>query len=275
MQRVPHVVTFAAATALLASATARAVPPAPIHAYDFTTGVNDSAGSAHGQLLGGATIQDGALFTDGINDYVQFPIKLIPTEGPFTVALRFKTLTIPTTWMDLISQGCSECGAFYLGRAINGQWRYWHDNNSIPTGVQYPTDGTWHHVAVSYTPKGLSRLFVDGVNVRTFPSPDVSNQGDNTRLARQFMTAEEYHNGLIDDLLIFNTALSTDEIAFLADRCPGDVDENSLVDAVDLAIVLSRWGDAPKDYPRADTNRDGVIDAVDLATVLGSWGSCP
>lgn len=124
-------------------------------------------------------------------------------------------------------------------------------------------------------PKGLSRLFVDGVNVRTFPSPEVSNQGDNTRLARQFMTAEEYHNGLIDDLLIFNTALSADEIALLANRCPGDVDENSLVDAVDLAIVLSRWGDAPKDYPRADANRDGVIDAVDLATVLGSWGSCP
>ncbi|MFM1824290.1 MAG: hypothetical protein RI967_2556 [Planctomycetota bacterium] len=57
--------------------------------------------------------------------------------------------------------------------------------------------------------------------------------------------------------------------------CPADVDENSLVDGVDLAIVLSRWGTLPTDYPRADTNGDGTVDGSDLATLLSGWGACP
>ena len=60
-----------------------------------------------------------------------------------------------------------------------------------------------------------------------------------------------------------------------APLCPGDIDENTLVDGVDLAIVLSRWGTNPKDYPRADTNGDGTVDGADLAQVLGTWGACP
>ena len=57
--------------------------------------------------------------------------------------------------------------------------------------------------------------------------------------------------------------------------CLGDIDENTLVDGVDLAIVLGRWGTNPKDYPRADTNGDSVVDGADLAQVLSNWGACP
>lgn len=57
--------------------------------------------------------------------------------------------------------------------------------------------------------------------------------------------------------------------------CTADIDENSTVDGVDLAIILGRWGTNPKDYPRADTNDDGVVDGVDLAAVLNGWGNCP
>lgn len=56
--------------------------------------------------------------------------------------------------------------------------------------------------------------------------------------------------------------------------CAGDADANGVVDAIDLAIVLARWGSAPKDYPRADANVDGTIDAQDLAAVLSAWGPC-
>ena len=56
--------------------------------------------------------------------------------------------------------------------------------------------------------------------------------------------------------------------------CAGDADENAIVDAIELAIVLARWGSAPKDYPRADANGDGVVDAQDLSAVLSAWGPC-
>ncbi|MFM7259065.1 MAG: LamG-like jellyroll fold domain-containing protein [bacterium] len=68
---------------------------------------------------------------------------------------------------------------------------------------------------------------------------------------------------------------TTDGFAACAPPCPGDIDENSIVDGIDLAIILSRWGTNPKDYPRADTNDDGTVDGADLAQVLGMWGACP
>lgn len=57
-------------------------------------------------------------------------------------------------------------------------------------------------------------------------------------------------------------------------ECAADVDGNRVADAIDLAVVLARWGTAPKDYPRADANLDGLVDATDLAIVLSGWGPC-
>ena len=57
--------------------------------------------------------------------------------------------------------------------------------------------------------------------------------------------------------------------------CPGDINQNGTVDAVDLAMVLTSWGTSGGDYPRADVNHDGVVNGPDLGALLGGWGSCP
>jgi hypothetical protein len=57
--------------------------------------------------------------------------------------------------------------------------------------------------------------------------------------------------------------------------CAADISGNGIVDAVDLAAVLSSWGNAPTGKTNADINRDGEINAIDLAEVLSSWGTCP
>jgi hypothetical protein len=57
--------------------------------------------------------------------------------------------------------------------------------------------------------------------------------------------------------------------------CPGDTNLDSSIDGIDLATVLTRWGQSAAEFPEADCNRDGVIDGSDLAIVLGSWGVCP
>lgn len=64
-------------------------------------------------------------------------------------------------------------------------------------------------------------------------------------------------------------------VGMLADPCPGDVTNNGVVDAVDLAAILTSWGTAGGGEFDADANRDGMVDAQDLALVLGSWGACP
>ena len=55
-----------------------------------------------------------------------------------------------------------------------------------------------------------------------------------------------------------------------ADCCPGDIDCNGLVDAVDLGRILMAWGsfDAV-----VDQNSDGLVRGADLAYILSYWGA--
>ena len=54
------------------------------------------------------------------------------------------------------------------------------------------------------------------------------------------------------------------------DACPADLDGNGLVEAPDLAALLSGWGTAA-----TDLDGDGSTNAQDLAILLGAWGACP
>jgi predicted outer membrane repeat protein len=55
-------------------------------------------------------------------------------------------------------------------------------------------------------------------------------------------------------------------------QCRGDVDRNGSVDIDDLIEIFVAWGDPnPGD---ADLNNDGIVNAIDLAQVISGWGSC-
>ena len=56
-------------------------------------------------------------------------------------------------------------------------------------------------------------------------------------------------------------------------ECPQDFDNDGIVGAADLAILLGNWG--PCEGCPVDFNGDGVVNAADLAQVLGAWGMCP
>jgi len=56
-----------------------------------------------------------------------------------------------------------------------------------------------------------------------------------------------------------------------ADCAPADINDNGVVDAEDLALVLAVWG---TNNAAADINHDGMVEGADLTLVLGSWGPC-
>ncbi len=59
------------------------------------------------------------------------------------------------------------------------------------------------------------------------------------------------------------------------DVCPSDLDDSGVVDASDLALLLSVWG-VPNGgkFPAADINDDGFVNASDLSLILAVWGGC-
>jgi len=77
---------------------------------------------------------------------------------------------------------------------------------------------------------------------------------------------------------IFNFVLASLLLAVLAGgeraaaQCAAaDINDNGVVDAEDLALVLAVWG---TNNAAADLNHDGVVEGADLTLVLGSWGPC-
>jgi hypothetical protein len=178
--------------------------------------------------------------------------------------------------MELISQGCSGCGAFYLGRAPNAQWRYWLDDSEIQTGIPYPADSSWHDVAATYQPDGITKLYVDAQLVAQYSAPPLTATGQPTRLACQF-DLQEHHQGYIDGLRIYDVALTAAEIAQLTDSCVGDILVDRIINGGDLGALLSYWGPVTSSpvSMSCDLNGDGLVNGVDLGSLLANWGSCP
>jgi hypothetical protein len=56
-----------------------------------------------------------------------------------------------------------------------------------------------------------------------------------------------------------------------AQFCTADFVANGSVDAQDLAVLLSQWGNVGG---QADLNADGSVGPQDLAILLGQWGPC-
>ncbi len=54
--------------------------------------------------------------------------------------------------------------------------------------------------------------------------------------------------------------------------CIGDANDDGIVDATDLSLLLGAWGSTSD---AGDLDQDGTVDASDLAALLGAWGPCP
>jgi hypothetical protein len=58
------------------------------------------------------------------------------------------------------------------------------------------------------------------------------------------------------------------------DPCPGDLNNDAVVNGGDISVLLGFWGQSGKGV-LGDINGDGLVDAADLAMLLSSWGKCP
>lgn len=61
-------------------------------------------------------------------------------------------------------------------------------------------------------------------------------------------------------------------VTFCCGPCVQYSNLDRVVDGLDLATLLSTWGDGGG---ASDNNRDGRVDAHDLAMLLAAWGNCP
>jgi hypothetical protein len=202
---------------------------------DETTGTiaADSSGSnLNGTLFGGPVWQPtggkigGALKFDGIDDYVQLPIGSTInalTDSTFTTWVNWSGVGVWTRVFDFGSGTNSYM--FLTPRTDTGFMRFAITNagntaEDMTTAPQVLATG-WHHVAVTIDAASKSHLlYLDGQVVATKTSARYtpSSLGNTTQnwLGRAQYVADPYFNGSLDDLRIYNCALTASEIAQLA-----------------------------------------------------------
>ncbi len=157
---------------------------------------------------------DGALEFDGSNDYVT-GIGACPT-GDFTVACWAKD-TAGGDWKVLYSAEQE----IWLGVDSGASAVLWMDvggnNNGVNTSAgTWSMDDTWHHIVGTWDGTA-AHIYLDGVDMglTTFGTPE--NPQARAAVIGSWSTAptSETWNGAIDDVRLYNRALSLTEVSAL------------------------------------------------------------
>ncbi|MCK4751803.1 MAG: hypothetical protein KAS75_00040, partial [Planctomycetes bacterium] len=199
---------------------------------DETTGniASDSAGTNNGTLMGDPTWTtgqiDGALDFDGSGDYIAGSTSPFDFENTtFTVCLWFNKAQ-PTGVM--LSEGSykggwqiSDGGGTNYG-GVKVMIKRKNSTSSAYTSISQDTydDGLWHHMAAVITTSTTDYLgnsvdiYIDGALIPVFEimgNYPYGSSDENWRIAAR-PTDPAYYNGLIDDVRIYDKALSAEEI---------------------------------------------------------------
>lgn len=182
---------------------------------------NDIQGTNDGTLQGGATFATGkvgqAFSLDGVNDYVITP--LVNFGNAYTLSAWIKTPS--TTDALLISN-------FNVSVGFNESLRIRDGKTSIcpkdinnffvcPVSNTFVSDDVFHLVTGTVDWNSLTaKIYVDGnledsVSLAVLASRKTGNSG-NTYIGKRPDAATSFFNGLIDEIQIFNRALTAAEI---------------------------------------------------------------
>jgi hypothetical protein len=206
--------------------------PAPgnlaVH-YEFEGTTNDSSGNGlHGTVMGNPVFVAGkvgqAISLDGFNDFVEITgYKGI--LGPNAVTVTAWVNTANTGTSAIIGWGPNVDGQRFGFRINDSRLRTEHQGGNVQ-GDSYVADGRWHHVAVTVQENVTISypdviLYLDGIDdTRPTTDPDAYNitAALDVSIGRRPASDDRYFIGLLDDVRIYDRALTQEEIAWLAGR---------------------------------------------------------
>ncbi len=178
----------------------------------------DSAGTNHGAIYGAQWIAspiDGALSFDGVNDYVDCgnneSLQITGTEISLSAWVKWDSAD---NWSTIAMKASDESWR-------DGYGLYAHSDNTVNFYVtqwnvnvaskSFTADGLWHHVVGTYDGSNV-RIYVDaGEGTPDSYTGSISNANHSLEIGRGIYNAYNF-DGLIDDVRIYDRALSAEEI---------------------------------------------------------------
>ncbi len=190
--------------------------------FDEGTGTTayDSAGSSHGTLVNGpiwASGQiNGALEFDGLDDYVSCGTgPAITGTGPFAVSAWVKTDSVKGHAIVVQRSESSANGSYGVSILDDGRAQFYVYNGGYGFLFQSTVtvdDGLWHHVVAVRTNSTDAEIYVDGSLSGSDSGPVRSLNNVPVWIGGPGFTGPFVFDGVIDDVRIYNRALSAGEI---------------------------------------------------------------
>ncbi|MDH4242034.1 MAG: LamG domain-containing protein, partial [Phycisphaerae bacterium] len=200
------------------------------------TKARDSVGNNHGNVYGAqwTTGQiNEALSFDGLNDYVCVPDDYSLDLGTHDLSFAFWFKTNESSIEQMLTKRSTTTGpsnrvwdgysaALLVDGTVNVHFRHSasSDSDVVVTSTASYNDGNWHHLAGVYTRSANLKLYVDGVPEGT-PGDISYAENKNIDLTQPLAIGcrvvygrsnDLYFNGTIDEVAIYERALSADEI---------------------------------------------------------------
>ena len=198
--------------------------------YEFEGNTNDSSGNArHGTAAGNPIFGEGkigqAIGLDGLGDYVNIDgYKGVLGSSAITVTAWIKTTNTDTA--AIVGWGPNVAGQRFGFRVDAGRLRLEHQGGNVQ-GDTAVNDGAWHHVAVTVQENVTISypdviLYLDGAD-DTRPTTDADpvfnlTAADDVSIGRRPSVDDRYFIGQIDDVRIYDRALTQEEVTWLAGR---------------------------------------------------------
>jgi len=173
-------------------------------AYDSSGNGNDGTFNGAPQWVVGHF--GGALEFDGSDDYVA--IGDLDLTGSFTLTFWMRPSSLAGGWHSVVMKeydyGFEFDGTNLLARVGNGAGGW---GATVSTTISTPA--IWYHAALTWSGSDLE-MFIDASRVGQNTGTHVSN--NNPLLFGSWNTSAEFFNGIIDDVRIYNHALTEPEI---------------------------------------------------------------
>lgn len=222
----------------------------------------------------------GALATDGTPaDYASTPGAVVDTSGGFTVS-AWVNLTDAGIGRSAVSQDGAYTGGFSLG-VYGGQWTFktaskdaagfsWQTSPS----TQPVTTGTWTHLTGVYDQKAHTQtIYVNGIPSAAIAAPSTPTAIGALQFGRLLAqgTYTDPWNGSLDDIRLWNRALTAPEVTNLAAGTPltTGVPAKAVWSLDETGSTMTGTGEA-SDAGITGTITTGITGAVDKAAHFGA-----
>lgn len=186
------------------------------------TSAKDSKNANDGTLINGPAWVAGKMGNgisfNGTNSYVSAPHVALDNRS-FTITgwIKANNLAASQTWFGQIDS-LAGTKALHLRLLTTGALYFGFFGWDLPTAAGIISPGTWYHVAYVYTNTSPSvrQIYANGILLATDSPPPFTGTVGATNIGVWDPSVSEYWNGFVDDVRVYNRALSASEIQQIA-----------------------------------------------------------